>query len=154
MSLCFWETSSPIAVMLMEPGTFQKELLPVYYFLLLFSEPTKGLGWLFWEWIAEWGPKKFHISGFQTCRFPIWISFAMTINRAQGRSISGYLGINLSAECCSHGQLYVALSRRTSPRNVFVRTENKSKTVKNVVYTEISSSEFKPNSRTVQGLSQ
>ena len=44
----------------------------------------------------------------------------MTINKSQGQSIR-YVGADLqTSECFSHGQLYVALSRVTSQRNLYI----------------------------------
>ena len=43
-------------------------------------------------------------------QFPIRPCFAMTINKAQSRSINN-LGVYLPKPVFSHGQLYVALSR-------------------------------------------
>ncbi len=53
LSLCFWETSSPLAVILMSPGTFWIEWLPAYYFSLPSPERAKGLRWLFQQWIVQ-----------------------------------------------------------------------------------------------------
>ena len=64
----------------------------------------------------------------------------MTINKAQGQSITGSLGLDLTYQCFSRGQLYVALSRTTNPSNVFVLTGNNTKKTKNVVYSEVLSS--------------
>ena len=69
----------------------------------------------------------FPILDFRRCQFPIRVCFAMTINKAQGQSIPGALGIDLHGQCFSHGKLYVALSRTTSPRNVFICTANGTK---------------------------
>ena len=60
----------------------------------------------------------------------------MTINNAQGQSISWSLGLDLGSACFSHRQLYVALSRTTNPRNVFICTGNGSKLNKKVVHPE------------------
>jgi len=46
----------------------------------------------------------------QRRQFPITISFAMTINKSQGQSLS-FVGIFLRRPVFTHGQLYVALSR-------------------------------------------
>ncbi|XP_073025226.1 uncharacterized protein [Primulina eburnea] len=46
-------------------------------------------------------------------QFPIRLSFALTINKAQGQTIKN-IGIFLCNHVFSHGQLYVALSRRVS----------------------------------------
>ena len=43
-------------------------------------------------------------------QFPIIISFAMTINKSQGQSLTN-VGIYLPNPEFSHGQLYVALPR-------------------------------------------
>ncbi|KAI3752350.1 hypothetical protein L2E82_24321 [Cichorium intybus] len=49
-------------------------------------------------------------------QFPIRLSFAMTINKAQGQIIPN-VGIFLPESVFSHGQLYVALSRGISRNN-------------------------------------
>ncbi|KAG2762533.1 hypothetical protein PC116_g22872 [Phytophthora cactorum] len=45
--------------------------------------------------------------------FPVQPAFAMTINKAQGKTVQN-LGLYLSTPCFPHGQLYGALSRVTS----------------------------------------
>ncbi|XP_070004392.1 uncharacterized protein [Nicotiana sylvestris] len=47
---------------------------------------------------------------FQRRQFPIVVSFAMTINKSQGQSLS-HVGLFLKKPVFTHGQLYVALSR-------------------------------------------
>ncbi|UYV63035.1 hypothetical protein LAZ67_2002903 [Cordylochernes scorpioides] len=53
---------------------------------------------------------------FKRLQFPIRVSFAMSINKAQGQSLK-IAGIDLEQPCFSHGQLYVACSRVASGRN-------------------------------------
>ena len=57
--------------------------------------------------------------------------------KAQGQSLPGTLGIDLHGPCFSHGQLYVALSRTTNPRNVVILTTNGFNRTKNVVFSEL-----------------
>jgi len=52
-------------------------------------------------------------------QFPVRLAFAMTINKSQGQSVQ-HVGLDLQTPVFSHGQLYVALSRCTHPRNVKV----------------------------------
>ncbi|XP_062234177.1 uncharacterized protein LOC133931338 [Phragmites australis] len=49
--------------------------------------------------------------------FPFWLSFAMTINKAQGQTIPN-VDVYLPQPVFSHGQLYVVLSRATTRRNI------------------------------------
>jgi ATP-dependent exoDNAse (exonuclease V) alpha subunit len=46
-------------------------------------------------------------------QFPVYVCFAMTINKSQGQSLQR-VGLFLSKPVFSHGQLYVAISRFTS----------------------------------------
>ncbi|XP_057310488.1 uncharacterized protein LOC130648452 [Hydractinia symbiolongicarpus] len=77
-------------------------------------------------------------------QFPLRLSYAMTINKAQGQTFEK-VGIFLRRPCFSHGQLYVAFSRARSFNDIKVkvlRTDkqgyvlNKSYT-KNVVYQQV-----------------
>jgi hypothetical protein len=54
---------------------------------------------------------------FQRRQFPVRVAFAMTINKAQGQSFDR-VGLILQREVFSHGQLYVACSRVTSPEGI------------------------------------
>jgi ATP-dependent DNA helicase PIF1 len=70
---------------------------------------------------------------FKRKQFPVRLSFAMTVNKAQGQTIPN-AGIYLPEPVFSHGQLYVALSRSTSRKNVKVLVipdaDNKKKMMK------------------------
>ncbi|ONM62889.1 PIF1 helicase [Zea mays] len=54
---------------------------------------------------------------FKRKQFPIRLSFAMTVNKAQGQTIPN-VGVYLPEPVFSHGQLYVALSRATARLNI------------------------------------
>jgi hypothetical protein len=72
---------------------------------------------------------------FKRLQFPIRLSFAITINKSQGQTLS-VVGVDLRNPCFSHGQLYVACSRVSSNRNLYVLLENDSLSTKNIVYQE------------------
>ncbi|XP_073354937.1 uncharacterized protein [Aegilops tauschii subsp. strangulata] len=59
---------------------------------------------------------------FKRKQFPVRLSFAMTINKAQGQMIP-VVGVYLPNPVFSHGQLYVALSRATTKINIKILIE-------------------------------
>ena len=63
-------------------------------------------------------------------QFPVLRAFAMTINKAQGQTFKGKVGVYLYKDIFSHGQLYVALSRVTDPNNIRVGITHEGKTKK------------------------
>ena len=72
-------------------------------------------------------------------QFPVRLAFAMTINKSQGQSVE-HVGIDLQTSVFSHGQLYVAFSRCTSPLNISVllpEQSQESRRTLNVVYKEV-----------------
>ena len=60
---------------------------------------------------------------FKRRQFPISIAFAMTINKSQGQTMK-HTAIYLPQTCFEHGQLYVAVSRVTSPDNLKIYLED------------------------------
>lgn len=68
-------------------------------------------------------------------QFPIRLCFAITINKSQGQSLNT-VGIDLSLPVFSHGQLYVALSRVTNVRRLFIHTTT-GRVVSNIVYPQV-----------------
>lgn len=66
---------------------------------------------------------------FKRLQFPVRLSFAITINKAQGQTLK-VAGINLQMSCISHGQLYVACSRLGNSDSLFIfATNGKTKSV-------------------------
>ena len=58
-----------------------------------------------------------HIFLFKRTQFPIRLSFAMTINKAQSQTLD-YVGIYLLEPIFSPGQLYVVLSRAKTSNSI------------------------------------
>ncbi|KAI3645715.1 hypothetical protein MP228_008643 [Amoeboaphelidium protococcarum] len=56
-------------------------------------------------------------------KFPIWLAFAATINKAQGQTLAK-CGIYLQQQVFAHGQLYVAFSRVRYSEDISVRCHN------------------------------
>jgi hypothetical protein len=70
-------------------------------------------------------------------QFPVRLAFSMSINKAQGQSVK-YVGLDLRSPVFAHGQLYVALSRATSPHSVKVLLPSDSHgQTANIVYPEV-----------------
>jgi ATP-dependent DNA helicase PIF1 len=78
-------------------------------------------------------------------QFPVRLAFVMTINKAQGQSITN-VGIDICTPVFSHGQLYVALSRCTSSNRIKVvfPEDSDSTSTKNIVYPEVLSGMINP----------
>ena len=76
------------------------------------------------------------------CQFPIRLAFAMTINKAQGQTIS-YMELYLFNSVFGHRQLYVVLSRIQLKNNIKIlvkdgKVEDEIGTfTKNIVYKEV-----------------
>ena len=66
-------------------------------------------------------------------RFPVRVAFAMTINKAQGQTLS-HVGLYLNTPVFCHGQLYVALSRVKRASGLRILLPQGDTTTTNVVY--------------------
>ena len=84
------------------------------------------------------GDSSFPVQGFTRTQFPNRVCFCITLNKAQGQSFSGAVGLDLIEPVFTHGQLYVGLSRVTHPENLMIciPEENQGKT-QNLVYPEV-----------------
>ncbi|XP_012844962.1 PREDICTED: uncharacterized protein LOC105965002 [Erythranthe guttata] len=80
----------------------------------------------------------FSTAGFSL--FPLMVSFAMTINKSKGHTIS-HVALYLSRPVFSHGQLYVALSRVKNRKGIKILINSKSgettNVTNNVVFKEV-----------------
>ncbi|KAF7809101.1 uncharacterized protein G2W53_035844 [Senna tora] len=76
----------------------------------------------------------------QRRQFPLTISYAMTINKSQGQSLSN-VGLYLPKPIFTHGQLYVAISRVKSKHGLKILIHDKEnkplKVTNNIVYKEV-----------------
>ncbi|XP_013594329.1 PREDICTED: uncharacterized protein LOC106302348 [Brassica oleracea var. oleracea] len=77
---------------------------------------------------------------FRRRQFPIRLCYAMTINKSQGQSLR-QVALYLPRPVFTHGQLYVAMSRVTTPSGLKILDETSDKDgedgVTNIVYKEI-----------------
>jgi ATP-dependent DNA helicase PIF1 len=79
---------------------------------------------------------------FKMKQFPMCLSFAMTINKAQGHTLPT-VGVYLPQQVFSHVQLYVALSRGVSQGSTWVlckpskEVDPKGNTTRNIVYIDV-----------------
>jgi hypothetical protein len=75
---------------------------------------------------------------FRRLQFPVSLCYAMTINKSQGSTINGKLGLYLPQQCFSHGQLNVATSRVTCGKNLIILAPAAAnKVIHNIVYPEL-----------------
>ncbi|XP_031116779.1 uncharacterized protein LOC116020446 [Ipomoea triloba] len=77
---------------------------------------------------------------FQRRQFPLMLSYAMTINKSQGQTLT-HVGLLLKKSVFVHGQLYVAASRISNPSGLKILIPNEggesSNHTTNVVYHEV-----------------
>ena len=73
----------------------------------------------------------------QRRQFPVRSAFSMTINKSQGQTLK-FAGVWLRSQVFTHGQLYVACSRVSSPSNLkFAIMKDQQGKAANVVFKEV-----------------
>ena len=73
----------------------------------------------------------------QRRQFPVKSAFATTINKSQGQTLKS-AGVWLRGQVFTHGQLYVACSRVSSPGNLkFALMQDQQGTASNIVFKEV-----------------
>ena len=70
-------------------------------------------------------------------QFPVYPAFAFSMNKLQGQTIFGIVGIFLYDQCFAHGQLYVASTRVIHPDHAKFFIRSKEVGTRNVVITQI-----------------
>ena len=73
---------------------------------------------------------------FKRIQFPIKVCFALTITRAQSQTFK-HMGIDFTNHPFSHGHLYTALTRVTSPRHLHLYFPTENMKIPNPVYKEV-----------------
>ena len=70
-------------------------------------------------------------------QFSVCLAFALSMNKSQGQTILGKIGIFLYSQCFAHGQLYVATSRAIDPDHVKYFLKDRDVGARNAVITQI-----------------
>ena len=74
---------------------------------------------------------------FKRLQFPIKICYALTMNRVQSQTFH-HVGIDFEKQPFTHGQLYVAITRITRPRNLKLHFPDENRCIAhNPVFTEV-----------------
>jgi len=71
---------------------------------------------------------------FKRVKFPIKLCFAMSINKTQGQTLK-VAGLDITNPCFTHGQFYVACSRVSLAKNLYVYAPHQR--TKNIFYKEV-----------------
>ena len=69
-------------------------------------------------------------------QFPIWPCFSMSLNKVQGQMLD-FVGVYLSDNVFSHGQLFVSLSRVHKSSSLAILLNNMEGYTRNIVYPKV-----------------
>jgi hypothetical protein len=83
----------------------------------------------------EWEMPSLHIK-MQRMQFPLVSSYAITVNRSQGLTLS-FVGLDLRDQVFSHGHSFVAWSRAESPSNICLYVNENQHFFNNIVFQEL-----------------
>ena len=103
---------------------------------ILNHQPPPGTDLTFVLPRIDTSPSKSYPFAMKRRQFPCRPAFAMTINKSQGGTFEK-IGVDLTKDVFSHGQLYVALSRVRKKSNITIFLQHGQTETSNIVWQEV-----------------